>query len=79
VSGVFGRFGSAEKEVEVAVECEVVDVELRQSMSGKVAGSRSLEENGDRGRPPASFRLRGAGLAKKIGLRDEGEGAHRGC
>jgi hypothetical protein len=33
VSGVFGRFGSAGKEVKVALECEVVDVELQQSMN----------------------------------------------
>jgi hypothetical protein len=33
-------------EVEVALECEVVDVELQQSMSGRLAGV-SLEENGE--------------------------------
>jgi hypothetical protein len=53
-------------EVENALECEVVDVELQQSMSGKVAGVSRWLENGDRvGRPrSSSFRVM---LAKKIG------------
>lgn len=52
------------------MECEVVDVELQQSMS-REAGWVSLAGKRRQGRPPASFRVM---LTKKIGLRDEGEG-----